>query len=105
MIVGLLDAKAFNGDRNCYPFASQKCGLETIKKILRGEEYPYETLELNGGDAIRDPLGFVRFVLASGARKKIGLPIMLKYSDWDMARIVPSSCLTMWLVEMQTPRT
>ena len=38
MIVGLLDAKAFNGDRNYYPFAFQKFGLETIKQIVRGEE-------------------------------------------------------------------
>ena len=31
MIVGLLDAKTFNGNRNYYPFAFQKFGLETIK--------------------------------------------------------------------------
>ena len=80
-IVGLLDAKAFNGDKSYYPYAFQKFGLETIKQIVRGEEYPYETLELNGTDDTRDPLGFFRFFLASGARKK-NQPTMLKYSDW-----------------------
>lgn len=69
MIVGLFDAKAFNQDRDHYPFAFQKFGLETIKEIVRGEEYPYKTLQLNGGNASRDPLGFLRFVLASGERK------------------------------------
>ena len=81
MIVGLLDAKAFNGDRAYYPFAFQKFGLESIKQIVRGEEYPYETLQLNGTNSSRDPLGFFRFVLASGARKK-NQPSMLKYTDW-----------------------
>ena len=38
MIVGLFDAKAFNQDRDCYPFVFQKFGLETIKEIVRGEE-------------------------------------------------------------------
>ena len=73
MIVGLLDAKAFNGDRNYYPYAFQKFGLETIKQIVRGE-YPYETLQLNGTNATEDPLGFFRFVLASGTRKRINPP-------------------------------
>ena len=81
MVIGLLDAKAFNGDKNYYPYAFQKFGLETIKQIVRGEEYPYETLELNGTNDTRDVLGFFRFVLASGARKK-NQPTMLKYSDW-----------------------
>ena len=58
MIVGLPDAKAFNGDRNYYPFAFQKFGLETIKQIVRGEEYPYETLEFHGTIAARQ-LGVV----------------------------------------------
>ena len=81
MVIGLLDAKAFNGDKNYYPYAFQKFGMETIKQIVRGEEYPYETLELNGTNDTSDPLGFFRFVLASGDRKK-NQPTMLKYSDW-----------------------
>ena len=84
------------------PFAFQKFGLETIEQIVRGE-YPYETLQLNGGNASRDLLGFFRFVLGSGARKK-NVPTMLKYTDGGKARTVPYSCLTMWLAEMLTPR-
>ena len=81
MIVGLLEAKAFNGDRNYYPYAFQKFGLETIKQIVRGEEYPYETLQLNGTNGTKDSLSFFIFVLARGARKK-NQPTMLKYTDW-----------------------
>ena len=85
MIVGLLDAKAFNGDKDYYPFAFQKFGLESIKQIVRGEEYPYETLQLNGTNSTRDKLGFFRFVLASGARKK-SVPTMLQPSDWGQSK-------------------
>ena len=42
MIVGLLDAKAFNGDKDYYSFAFQKIGLENIKQIVMGKEYPCE---------------------------------------------------------------
>lgn len=103
MIVGLLDAKGFNGDRDLLPLCLSKVRLETIKQIVRGEEYPYETLQLNRDNASRDLLGFFRFVLESGARKK-NVPTMLKYTDWGKARTVPYSCLTMWLAEMLTPR-
>ena len=85
MIVGLLDAKAFNGDKDYYPFAFQKFGLESIKQIVRGEEYPYETLQLNGTNSTRDKLGFFRFVLASGASKK-SVPTMIKPSDWGQGK-------------------
>ena len=46
MIVGLLDTEAFNGHAGFHPFVFRKFGLEWIKQISRGEEYPYETLEI-----------------------------------------------------------
>ena len=57
MIVALLDSRAFNGDytRNCFCF--QKFDLTSIKQIVRGEEYPYKTLELVGNDSSKDLLG------------------------------------------------
>ena len=50
MIVGLLDSRAFNGDVTRDPFCFQKFGLRTIRQMVRGEEYPFESLELNHGD-------------------------------------------------------
>ena len=70
MIVGLLDSRAFNGDVIRDPFCFQKFGLRSIRQMVRGEEYPYETLELNHGDGARVTLGYFRFIQASGAWQK-----------------------------------
>ena len=43
LIVGMVRTEAFNGNVAFDPFCFQKCGLTTIKQIVRGEEYPYET--------------------------------------------------------------
>ena len=67
MIVGLLDSRAFNGAVTRDPFCFQKFDLTSIKQIVKGEEYPYETLELVGNDATKDLLGFFRYLQASGA--------------------------------------
>ena len=47
MVVGLLESDAFNGNRINPPFAFQKYGMLYIKQVIRGEEYPHQTLELN----------------------------------------------------------
>ena len=57
MIVGLLDSRAFNGDLTRDPFCFQKFGLRAIRQMVRGEEYPYETLQINHGDVARDAFG------------------------------------------------
>ena len=67
MIVGLLDSRAFNGDVTRDPFCFQKFGLRTIRQMVRGEEYPYETLEINHDNVARDALGYFRFLQASGS--------------------------------------
>ena len=67
MIVGLLDSRAFNGDVTRDPFCFQKFGLRAIRQMVREEEYPYETLQINQGDVARDALGYFRFLQASGA--------------------------------------
>ena len=67
LIVGLLDSRAFNGDVTRDPFCFQKFGLTSIKQIVKGEEYPYETLQLVRNDGTRDNLGYFRFLQASGA--------------------------------------
>ena len=67
LIVGLLDSRAFNGDVTRDPFCFQKFGLTSIKQIVKGEEYPYETLQLVHNNGTRDNLGYFRFLQASGA--------------------------------------
>ena len=70
MIVGLLDSRAFNGDVTRDPFCFQTFGLRSIRQMVRVEEYPYETLELNHNNGARDALGYFRFIQASGAWQK-----------------------------------
>ena len=81
MIVGLLDSRAFNGDVARDPFCFQKFGLRAIRQMVKGEEYPYETLQINQTNAARDALEFCRFLQASGAwYKKQGN--MVQQEDW-----------------------
>ena len=81
LIVGLLDSRAFNGDVTRDPFCFQKFGLTSIKQIVRGEEYPYETLQLAQDSGAKDRLGYFRFLQASGAWcKKKGNMVEMK--DW-----------------------
>ena len=85
MIVGLLDSRAFNGDVTRDPFCFQKFGLRTIRQMVRGEEYPYETLELNHNNVNRDILGYFRFLQASGSWLK-KRSSMVKQSEWGQGR-------------------
>ena len=82
LIVGLLDSRAFNGDVTRDPFCFQKFRLTSIKQIVKGEEYPYETLQLVHNNGTRDNLGYFRFLQTSGAWcKKKGN--MVELGDWD----------------------
>ena len=67
MIVGLLDSRAFNGDVTRDPFCFQKFSLRAIRQMVKGEEYPYEALQINRNNGARDALGYFRFLQASGA--------------------------------------
>ena len=81
LIVGLVRDEAFSGNLSFNPFSFQKFGVSSIKQIVKGEEYPYETLELihNSGD--KDLAGYFRFLQASGAwcKKQSG---MVRKDDW-----------------------
>ena len=47
-----MDQVAFNGDITKNPFNFGKFNVAFIKRLVRGEEYPYETLELqHDGDS------------------------------------------------------
>ena len=83
MIVGLLDTEAFNGHAGFHPFVFRKFGLEWIKQISRGEEYPYETLEIEDPPTGGDRLGYFRFLQASGAWSK-HQACMVRPDEWGM---------------------
>ena len=53
--------------------------------MVSGEEYPYETLQINQGDVARDALGYFRLLQASGAwQKKQGN--MIQQEEWGQDR-------------------
>ena len=85
MIVGLLDSRAFNGAVTRDPFCFQKFGLRSIRQMVRGEEYPYETLELNHNNVNRDVLGYFRFLQASGSWLK-KRSSMVRQDEWGQNR-------------------
>ena len=85
MIVGLLDSRPFNGAYTRDPFCFQKFDLISIKQIIKGEEYPYETLELVGNDSSKDLLGYFRYLLASGAWCNL-TGNMVEEGDWGQKK-------------------
>jgi len=103
LIVVLVDSRAFNGDVTRDPFCFQKFGLSSIRQIVKGKEYPYETLHLVHNNATRDNLGYFRFLQASGA----GVKRKAIWWNWKIGaklKIVPSSCLTMWPMDVLTAK-
>jgi len=85
VIVALLRQDAFNEDAGRYPFSYQKFNLSSIKQLARGEEYPYETLELTHDDTSKDLRGYHRFLQATGSlcRHKGN---MVQASDWGQGK-------------------
>ena len=85
MIVGLLDSRGFNGDVTRDPCCFQKFGLRAIRQMVKGEEYPYETLQINQTNGARDALGYFRYLQASRAwYTKQGN--MVQQEDWGQGR-------------------
>ena len=84
LIVGLLHANSYNGNIAYNPFSFQKFGLISIKQLLRGEEYPYETLELNQADTQKDLEGYFRSLQASETWRK-AQPSMVIPKMWGGA--------------------
>jgi len=52
------------------PFCFQTFGWQSICQLVRGEQYPYETLELVHNDGTKDLREYFRFLQASGALYK-----------------------------------
>ena len=80
-IIGILKTTAFNGQYNEDPLAFGKFGVEYIKQIVNGEEYPYETLELNTANGQKDLVGYHRFLDATGCLYR-NAGNMVRFKDW-----------------------
>ena len=85
MIVGLVKSNGFNGTYGEHPFGFQKFNLSTIKQLVRGEEYPYETLELNHNNDQKDVRGYWRFLEATGCLGK-NKGNLVKRDDWGQGK-------------------
>ena len=72
VVVGLLHPNALNGDYTYHPFAFQKFGVESVRQVIRGEDYPYRTLELNHNNSEKDMNGYHRFLQAGGFYSRLG---------------------------------
>ena len=57
-IVAMCEQAAFNGYITKYPFRFEKFNLSSIKQMISGEEYPYETLELKHDGDDKDLRGY-----------------------------------------------
>ena len=86
LIVAMLRQDAFNGDKGRYPFSYQKFNLSSIKQLIRGEEYPYETLDLQHDDDSNDLRGYHRYLLGTGSicRNKGD---MVRRDDWGHGKL------------------
>ncbi|PFX14492.1 Uncharacterized protein F54H12.2 [Stylophora pistillata] len=81
IVLGILATTAFNGQYDNDPFAFGQFGVKWVKQIWNGEEYPYETMQLNTGNGYRDMMGYHRFLEATGCLYRIG-GNMVRATDW-----------------------
>ena len=66
LVVAVMEQVAFNGSIEKNPFNFEMFNVSSIKQLIRGEEYPYETLELQHDDTTQDQRGYYRFLQATG---------------------------------------
>ena len=85
VVVGLTEAAGFNGDVTKNPFPFGIFNLSSIKQLVRGEEYPYETLELNHDNAHKDLRGYHRFLETTGCLRK-SKGNMVRKEDWGQGK-------------------
>ena len=85
VVVALLDQTAFNGHFEKYPFSYKPFNLTSIKQLVRGEEYPYTTLELDHANSSKDYRGYHRFLQATEClRRRKGN--MVRPEDWGYGK-------------------
>lgn len=80
IVLGILQTAAFNSQYDKDPFAFEKAGVQWIKQIWNGEEYPYE-MHLNTGIGQKDLAGYHRFLDATGCLYRSS-GNMVQFSEW-----------------------
>lgn len=85
VIVGMVLTEAFTGALVQNPFNFGKFGLSSIRQLVRGEEYPYETLELVHDNSTKDLRGYFRYLQATGCfcRQKGN---MVRSDEWGQGK-------------------
>ena len=80
-MAALVNTAAFSGAYDRDPFCFEKSRVTSFKQFIRGEEYPYESMDLNYNDGQKDWTRYHRFLQASGCMTK-GKPNMVLSKDW-----------------------
>ena len=79
-VVGLVCQEAFSGTYSYNPFNFLKHKISSIKQIVEGGEYPYQTLEINPANGTLDMEGYHRLAMANWCRYKKSC--MIKPEHW-----------------------
>lgn len=66
LVIGIIKQTASNGDVTENPFNYGLFNMSSIKTLVGGEEYPYQTLEVNHNNGQKDRAMYHRFLEASG---------------------------------------
>ena len=81
IMAALLNTAAFNGAYDRDPFFKKKSRVTSFKQLIRGEEYPYKSMDLTYNNRQKDWTGYHRFLPASGCMTK-GEPNIVFSKDW-----------------------
>ena len=85
VVIGIVNTLAFNGEYEFDPYAFEKAGVEYIKQVVNGEEYPYETMDLNAGNGNKDLVQYQRFCDAAGCFYR-NHGNMVRFDDWGQGK-------------------
>lgn len=84
VVIGMVTSNAYNGTVTSQPFRFQTFNLSSIQQFVRGEAYPYQTLELKHDANDRDILGYWRFAEATGSLN--GKRNMMLPEEWGRGK-------------------
>lgn len=66
LVIAMTKQTANNGEVTVNPFNYGLFNMSSIKTLVGGEEYPYQTLQVNHNNGLKDRVMFHRFLEASG---------------------------------------
>ena len=85
LVVALMKHAAFNGAIEKNPFNFETFNVSSIKQLIRGEEFPYETLELQHDNTNQDQRGYYSFLQATGCLCRRKGNMVLK-DNWEFGK-------------------